>query len=121
MVAPLYPSGVHGALDHADMEKAVRWAVHSAKQAAEQPTCTVFVLPGWQEYQHTAYFKWLEAEPSYCFKIATIKNNNNKNNTKTCALAVARAAMGPRTGTSAGGSCAMGGIQAVHPCPHELG
>jgi hypothetical protein len=56
------------------MEKAVRWAVHSAKQAAQQPTCTVFVLPGWQDHQHTAYFKWLEAEPSYCFKIASIQN-----------------------------------------------
>ena len=61
-------------LDHADMEKAVRWAVHSAKQAAQQPTCTVFVIPGYQDHQHTAYFKWLEAEPSYCFKIASIQN-----------------------------------------------
>jgi hypothetical protein len=29
-------------LDHADMEKAVRWAVHSATHAGEQPTCTVY-------------------------------------------------------------------------------
>jgi hypothetical protein len=61
-------------LDHADMEKAVRWAVHSAKHAGEQPTCTVFVLPGWWDHQHTAYLKWLAAEPEYCFKIASIKN-----------------------------------------------
>jgi hypothetical protein len=61
-------------LDHADMEKAVRWAVHSAKHAGEQPTCTVFVLPGWRDHQHTAYMKWLAAEPEYCFKMASIKS-----------------------------------------------
>ncbi len=38
-------------LDHADMEKAVRWALLSAKQAAGHPTCTVFVLPGGHKKQ----------------------------------------------------------------------
>jgi hypothetical protein len=62
-------------LDHADMEKAVRWALLSAKQAAGHPTCTVFVLPGGHKSnQNTAYRKWLAAEPSYCFTMAHIKD-----------------------------------------------
>ncbi len=32
------------------------------------------MLPGWRDHQHTAYLKWLAAEPEYCFKIASIKN-----------------------------------------------
>ena len=42
--------------EHHDMEKAVRWALISARDS-NQPTLTAFVLPWWED---SAYFKWMQ-------------------------------------------------------------
>jgi ribonuclease HI len=57
--------------EHRDMEKAVRWAVHSAASTRE-PTVTVLVLPDWSVESNTAYRRWLAEAPSYCHGWASI-------------------------------------------------
>jgi ribonuclease HI len=47
------------------LEKAVAWAVHSAR-ATDTPTLTVFVLPAWSETSNTAYLKWTRKFPDNC-------------------------------------------------------
>ena len=48
-----------------DMDKAVAWAVHSARTATT-PTLTVFILPAWTESSSTAYLRWARKFPSNC-------------------------------------------------------
>ena len=57
--------------EDADMEKAVRWALHSAL-TSELPTGTLLVLPDWTGYSNTAYAKWLKSHPRQCITIATV-------------------------------------------------
>ena len=53
--------------EHPDMEKAVRWAIISAKDSG-QPSLTAFVLPWWED---SAYFKWMKN--SHVHKITRVK------------------------------------------------
>jgi hypothetical protein len=56
---------------HRNMEKAVRWAVHSAASTSE-PVATTLILPDWSLDSDTAYRRWLQVAPSYCHVLATI-------------------------------------------------
>ena len=42
--------------EHPEMDKAVRWALTSAKES-KQPSLTAFVLPWWEQ---SAYFRWMD-------------------------------------------------------------
>jgi ribonuclease HI len=53
------------------MEKAVRWAVHSAS-AAHEPTATVLILPSCPLDSATAYTRWVRDAPEYCHELVKI-------------------------------------------------
>jgi ribonuclease HI len=48
-----------------DMDKAVAWAVHSARHTPI-PTVTLFILPAWMDESNTAYLKWQRKFPQNC-------------------------------------------------------
>jgi len=48
-----------------DMEKAVAWAVHSARHNPA-PTVTLFILPAWMDESNTAYLRWQRKSPTDC-------------------------------------------------------
>jgi ribonuclease HI len=56
-----------------DMDKAIRWAIHSAQNTTE-PTMAVCVLPHWGTCSHTAYLRWLEDRDTrqYCHLLLKI-------------------------------------------------
>ena len=60
-----------------DMEKAVAWAVHSARTATT-PTLTVFILPAWTESSSTAYLRWARKFPSNCEVLLRIPKSSFK-------------------------------------------
>jgi hypothetical protein len=58
---------------HRNMEKAVRWAVHSAA-STDTPTATVLILPDWSVYSNTSYRRWIRAAPEHCHELVNITN-----------------------------------------------
>jgi ribonuclease HI len=58
-------------LAHRDMEKAVRWAVHSAA-STDVPTATVMILPDWSIDASTAYRRWIKAAPAHCLELVKV-------------------------------------------------
>jgi ribonuclease HI len=53
--------------EHADMNAAMRWAVHSALRDSTIPVLTLLILPAWDERSSTSYLKWLK----HCEGVAT--------------------------------------------------
>jgi exonuclease III/ribonuclease HI len=50
--------------EHKDMDKAMRWAVHSALSGGTAPVLTLLIHPAWDERSRTAYIKWLKHCPT---------------------------------------------------------
>lgn len=66
--------------EHADMDKAVHWALASAANTTDA-TATIFILPAWSQSSHTTYLRWQQEHPEHvkllmrvpknCFKFLT--------------------------------------------------
>jgi hypothetical protein len=63
--------------EHADMDKAVRWAVHSAKQSSTPTLCTL-ILPHWGDKGNTAYLKYIQEFPQHCHLLARVPKKCTK-------------------------------------------
>ena len=57
--------------EHADMYKAVGWAVKSARATAA-PTVTLCILPAWDQSSDTSYLRWMREAPANCHHLMRV-------------------------------------------------
>ena len=64
--------------EHADLFKAMRWAVHSAAADPQRPTLTLLIHPAWDEHSDTGYNRWLAERGDAATVLMRIPRHNFK-------------------------------------------